>query len=266
VVESELQEAKRLLGQLESTVRVGSLPKYYEREYTVGVDIGQTTDYTAMVVLKKTIAARDDAMFSPVGARPDNRLVKGRPVFDVVYAKRVKDRRLTETAREVFERVVKLAPLSPFNQIGRIGVAVDGTGMGRTVIDVFRDEMDARKRQRQYLPEVDFRPVNWRGSNESMKRPTKDGDYWPVPWAQAVWPAVVAFQEGDIRIGRVADRDQLLHELKSFRMKKPQGGSGVEKYEAWRQKDHDDLLAALTLAYWMWWYKRKGTSKLRVIR
>jgi hypothetical protein len=250
---------------MESTVTARPLPRYYPREFTVGVDIGQVSDYTAMCVLKRTVVPPDTAMFSPVGPEPSNRLVNGSVKFDVVYAKRVKGRRLTQTAREVFERVLKLAPQGAFGEKGQISLAVDGTGLGRTVIDVFRDEMDGRRRRREYMPEIDFRPVNWRSSAESMKRPQRDGDYWPVPWAQAVWPTVVAFQEEQIRIGRVDDKEQLLHELRSFRMKKPKLGSGVEKYESFRQKDHDDLLAALTLAYWCWWYRRKGSTKLRVI-
>src|SRR5215208_4637820 len=252
---------------MESTVTARPMPRYYPREFTVGVDIGQTTDYTGMVVLKKTVVPPETAMFNPVGPEPGNRLVNGSVKFDVVYARRVKDRRLTQTAREVFERVLKLAPQGSFGEKGQISLAVDGTGLGRTVVDVFRDEMDSRRRRREYMPEIDFRPVNWRSSAESMERPQRDGDYWPVPWAQAVWPTVVAFQEDKIRIAKSAkDRDQLIHEIKSFRMKKPNRPDGPEKYEAWRQKDHDDLLAALTLAYWLWWYKRKGSRKLRILR
>ena len=137
---------------MESTVTARPMPRYYPREFTVGVDIGQTTDYTAMVVLKKAVAPRRDALFSPVGDEPGNRLVEGRTVFDVVYAKRVRDRRLTQTAREVFERVLKLAPQGSFGEKGQISLAVDGTGLGRTVVDVFRDEMDSRRRRREYMP------------------------------------------------------------------------------------------------------------------
>src|SRR5215208_316908 len=251
---------------MESTVTARPLPRYYPREFTVGVDIGQRVDYTGMVVLRKTVVPPETAMFSPVGESPANRLVEGSIKYDVVYAKRVKDRRLTQTAREVFDRVVKLAPQGAFGEKGRISVACDGTGLGRTVIDVFRDEMDSRRRRREYLPEIDFRPVNWRGSNETMQRPKREGDYWPVPWAQAVYPTVVAFEEDIIRIGRVHDKEQLMHELTHFRMKKPKTPGGPEKYESFRQKDHDDLLAALTLAYWCWWYRRKGSTKLRLIR
>jgi hypothetical protein len=242
-----------------------SRPNYLEREYTVGVDLGQRVDYTAMVVLKKTIAPPDTALFSPVGRHPGNRLVDGGVYFDVVYAKRVKDRKLSAIARELVDKVGRLAPLGEFGERGKVSVAIDGTGLGRTVIDIFEEEIGARGR-RGYFPKVDFRPVNWRSSNESMKRPQKEGDYYNVPWADVVNPAVVAFPEGIIRIGKVDDKDQLLHELKTFRNKKPKNPGGAEKYEAWREKDHDDILAALTLAYWCWWFKRKGSQVLRVIR
>jgi hypothetical protein len=37
-------------------------------------------------------------------------------------------------------------------------------------------------------------------------------------------------------------------------------------YGHWRESDHDDLVLAAALACWKATYKRKGTTKLRVIR
>jgi phage terminase large subunit-like protein len=64
--------------------------KYSPRRYSVGVDLGQASDFTAIAVLERTIAPPETAMFSPVGKSPSNRLVEGRDVYDRVYLKRPK--------------------------------------------------------------------------------------------------------------------------------------------------------------------------------
>src|ERR687889_1977014 len=66
------------------------MPKYTPRRYSVGVDLGQANDFTAIAVLEKTIAPPETALFAPVGESPSNRLVEGSVVFDLVYLKRLK--------------------------------------------------------------------------------------------------------------------------------------------------------------------------------
>src|SRR5829696_4380738 len=66
------------------------LPKYSPPRYSVGVDLGQAADFTAIAVLEKTIVPPQTAMFSPVGESPSNRLVEGSLVYDLVYLKRPK--------------------------------------------------------------------------------------------------------------------------------------------------------------------------------
>jgi hypothetical protein len=58
------------------------MPKYSPKRYSVGVDLGQASDYTAIAVLEKTIAPPETAMFSPVGESPSNRLVEGTMVYE----------------------------------------------------------------------------------------------------------------------------------------------------------------------------------------
>jgi len=64
------------------------LPKYSPRRYSLGVDLGQASDFTAIAALEKKIVPPETAMFSPVGQHPGNRLVEGDTVFDLVYLKR----------------------------------------------------------------------------------------------------------------------------------------------------------------------------------
>ena len=60
------------------------MPKYTPKRYSVGVDLGQANDFTAVAVLERKIVPPQSAMFSPVGEHPGNRLVEGDIVFDLV--------------------------------------------------------------------------------------------------------------------------------------------------------------------------------------
>jgi hypothetical protein len=111
----------------------GSMPKVSPKRYSVGVDLGQANDYTAIAVLEKTIVAPQTAMFSPVGEHPGNRLVEGDVVFDLVYLKRPKLGTPYDTiARRVADLIWELEPQGAFGELGQITLSVDGTGAGRS--------------------------------------------------------------------------------------------------------------------------------------
>jgi hypothetical protein len=249
-----------------ATVTVGNTPKFLPQEHAVGLDLGQSGDFTALVVLTRRIVPPESALFAPVGESPGNRLVNGTVVYDVSYAKRTKDRSYSEIAREVVDRLVELAPRGGFGERGVIGLAVDGTGVGRAVCDMFGAEIKLRDARREYTPEIDLRYVSFRSSQESLKKPDRTSGYWRVPLTEAIFPTVCAFQDRRIRIAKnIKDRDQLVHELTHFR-RKVNLASGSESFEAWRERDHDDVVFALALAHFCWRVKRKGSTKLRIIR
>ena len=116
------------------------------------------------------------------------------------------------------------------------------------------------------MPKVDFRRVSVTGSQGSLKRPTRTDGYWSVPKKDLIFPAVAAFQQGRIRIAKgIKDRDALVNELKNYRSK-VNISTGNLAFEPWRESEHDDLLFATCLALWGWEVKRRGTTKLRIIR
>src|SRR5918993_5776005 len=87
------------------------LPKYSPRRYSVGVDLGQAQDHTAIAVLEKKIVPPETAMFSPVGKSPSNRLVEGSIVYDLRYLKRPKLGTPYDTiARRVCDLICRLEP------------------------------------------------------------------------------------------------------------------------------------------------------------
>jgi hypothetical protein len=242
------------------------MPKYSPRRYSVGVDLGQANDPTAIAVLEKKIVPPRDAMFSPVGQHPGNRLVEGDIVYDLVYLKRPKlGTPYDVIARRVADLVCELEPLGSFGELGQVTLSVDGTGVGRAVVDMLDAEFKRRGATSRAVPKVDFRRVSVTGSQGSLKRPTRTGGYWSVPKKDLIFPAVAAFQRGQIRIAKgIKDRDALVNELRNYKRTTNIATGGMQ-FEPWRESEHDDLLFAVCLALWGW-QQRRGQTRLRVIR
>src|SRR5215207_9087965 len=242
------------------------LPKHSPPRYSVGVDLGQANDPTAIAVLEKTIAPPETAMINLVGESPSNRLVEGRALYDLVYLKRPKlGTPYDVIAKRVADLICELEPQGAFGELGQVTLSVDGTGVGRGVVDMLRTEFQRRGSTSKSVPRVDFRAVSVTGSNTSLKRPARAHGYWSVPKKDLVFPAVAAFQQGKIRIAKgIKDREALTHELKNY-SRTTNIATGNMAFEPWRESDHDDLLFAVSLSLWGW-QVRKGQTRLRVIR
>jgi hypothetical protein len=147
------------------------MPRYSPKRYSLGVDLGQASDFTAIAVLEKTIVPPETALFSPTGERPGNRLVEGTMVYDLVYLKRPKLGTPYDTiAKRVADLICELEPQGAFGELGQVTLSVDGTGVGRGVVDMLRTEFQRRGATSRAVPKVDFRAVSVTGSNTSFKR------------------------------------------------------------------------------------------------
>jgi hypothetical protein len=242
------------------------LPKYSPRRYSVGVDLGQANDFTAIAVLKQEIVPPESALFAPVGEHPGNRLVEGRSVYDLVYLKRPKlGTPYDVIARRVADLICELEPQGAFGELGQVTLSVDGIGVGRGVVDMLDTEFKRRGAPSKSVPKVDFRRVSVTGSQTQLKKPQRSNGYWSVPKKDLVFPAVAAFQQKRVRIpAGIKDRDALVNELKNYR-RTTNIATGTMSFEPWRESDHDDLLFATCLALWGW-QQRRGQTILRVIR
>jgi hypothetical protein len=168
-------------------------------------------------------------------------------------------------ARRVADLICDLEPQGAFGELGQVTLSVDGTGVGRGVVDMLDTEFKRRGATSKSVPKVDFRRVSVTGSNTSLKRPERTNGYWSVPKKDLVFPAVAAIQQGKIRIARrLTDRDALVNELKNYR-RTTNSATGNMAFEPWRESDHDDLLFALCLALWGW-QQRRGRTTLRLIQ
>jgi Terminase RNaseH-like domain len=242
------------------------MPKYSPRRFSVGVDLGQANDPTAIAVLERTIVPRRDAMFSPVGESPENRLVEGETVYDLRYLKRPKLGTPYDTiAKRVADLICELEPQGAFGELGQVTLSVDGTGVGRGVVDMLDTEFKRRGTTSSSIPRVDFRRVSVTGSHTTLKRPDRSNGYWSIPKRDLVFAAVAAFQQGKIRIAKdVKDREALVNELRNYR-RTTNIATGNMAFEPWRESDHDDLLFAVCLALWGWQVQKRGTTRARII-
>jgi len=112
-------------------------------------------------------------------------------------------------------------------------LVVDATGCGRPVCDMIR--------------QAGMKPycVNITSGNSVSHQ----GGFHGVPKMELVMNAVTLFQSGRLRLASgLPLLDVFTHELTNFRIKV--NLAGHVGFEAWREKDHDDLVLSVALACW----------------
>ncbi|MDR7029821.1 hypothetical protein [Rhizobium rosettiformans] len=173
-------------------------------KFVVGLDLGQAADFTALAVLGKS----EDGL----AVRHLDR-VRGRPYTDVVRS---------------VASLMTSAPLA-----GQSLLVVDGTGVGRAVLDLLRS--------------ADLRPIAV--TIHGGARVTGSRRAPRVPKADLVNGLLLAFQSGTVKIARdLPHAATLAAELADMRRKVSVAGHA--SYGVWREGAHDDLVLALAIAVW----------------
>jgi hypothetical protein len=187
-------------------------------DHIVGLDLGQSSDYTAAVVLERTLRAEEG----------------GDPLAPVShYAARLLKRWQLKTPYDVIvEDVVRLVATPPLDNPK---LAVDITGVGKAVLDVLRKAQ----------PEAWVRPVLITAGHQIA---FEDGA-WHVPKKELVSTLQVLLQGRRFKVANLPERELLVKELLAFKVKVTV--SANETFEAWRERDHDDLVLAVALAAWI---------------
>lgn len=202
----------------------------------IGLDLAQTTDYTALSVTE--VMARDRA----AGNR---------------YAVRALDRFHPHRYQDVVARIERMLPklrsgVHVLNRDGRsydyvrpkVTLVLDATGVGAAVADLFAAAgLD-----------VDLQFVTIHGGDTVTRDPARG---WRVPKRDLAGVVAVALQNGLVEIAeRIPHADLLKGELRNFRAKI--SASGHETFAAgsddWREGNHDDLVLAVALS--LWWGER----------
>jgi hypothetical protein len=189
-----------------------------QKYYTVGLDLGQATDFTALAVLERPPGSRP-AEGLPYALRHLRRFPLGTPYTRIV----------PEVAA-----LMGRAPLA-----GRVKLIVDQTGVGRAVVDMLRRAAPCG-----------VVPVTITGGSAATE--AEDGS-WHVPKKELVTCLQVLLQAHRLRVARsLPDVGTLVRELENFRVKIT--AAAHETFGAWREGQHDDLVLAAALA--CWWAER----------
>jgi hypothetical protein len=219
--------------------------------YFVGVDFGQTRDFTAIGVLERaeTTGEWDPVLFAwkkvvSLRLRYLERIALGTPYPEVV------------------NRVVQVSQWPEL--AGRCRLAVDGTGVGRPVVDLLR----------RARPGCVLMPVNI----TSGLRQTEEDGYYGVPKRDLILGLQVLLQRGVLRIAAGLEHaPDLVKEMSAMQVKITLAGH--EQYGGWREGTHDDLVFAVALACWnaqnmypndpaggeQWWQNKHQADAARLL-
>ncbi len=181
--------------------------------YFVGLDLGQMQDYSALVVMEMHGTNKDDYKF---------------------HCRHLQRWQLRTPYTQIVADTVRLISSPQIQQGKRAVLAVDATGVGAPVIDLFkRERMNAR-----------LEPIQITGGATV----SKENGMTRVPKRDLVSTVDVYLQNQRLKFGDFDLTETLIRELQNFRVKITDAAN--DTYGAWREGTHDDLVLAAALALW----------------
>jgi hypothetical protein len=196
--------------------------------FTVGLDIGQSQDHTALTVTQEVGTSPRRYQLRHV-----ERFELGTPYPEITQrvASLMAQDALTLTTKEKSRRgktiETKRAEVPPT-------LVVDATGVGRPVVDMLRDQGLA--------------PISiWITGGDSV---TSDGMEYRVPKRELASTVQALLQAGRLKFAQnLPLRDVLVDELQKFRAK-INLDTGEASFEHWRERDTDDVVLSLACGLW----------------
>ena len=188
-------------------------------DYFLGLDLGQTRDFTALAVLERSPPTDADTTVeqSEYALRHLHRFPLGTPYTEIVPA---------------VAALVRSGPLA------ESPVVVDQTGVGRAVVDMMRRAVGW------------VVPVTITGGHAVTMSEDRS---FHVPKKELVSCLQVVMQSRRLRIARqLHEAAVLVRELQQFQVKITTAAN--ETFGVWREGQHDDLVLAVALA--CWWAER----------
>lgn len=206
-----------------------------EERYFMGVDLGQANDSTAVAVVRRVRYLAADEV-APSRRQQDWR--EEQPsLFQCGYLERVP---LGTTYPGIVAHVSRL--LAHRTWAGNISLAIDKTGVGAPVADLFSSAG------------VSFAGVTITGGDTE----NNDGNDWRVPKITLISGLQAKLHEGRLRIQKdLPEAATLVRELQEFRVRFTEAGHMA--FGA-REGKHDDLVLALAIAVW------RATKEIRAAR
>jgi hypothetical protein len=213
--------------------------------FIVGLDLGQSADYTALSVIENVL--------TPDVAKP----AKKHRTLHLRHLERYPLRTLYPDIADGVTKLMQDPKLSPNVFYGGTirptspMLIVDQTGVGPAVTDLLKKKG------------LTFKAVTITGGYKV----NYEGGSWHVPKRDLVGALEVYFHTGTLKVAEdlklwPALREELLNFKRKINLK-----TAHDSYEHWRESDHDDLVLATALACWWIVYKtRPGRGRVRFIR
>ena len=197
--------------------------------YYMGLDLGQSQDYTALSCLEQRIVIE----------QPGDRKTRH---YRLMGLKRWPLKTAYPVIVHELRELVARPPLRDCK------LMVDQTGVGKAVVDMLRSHYamaGERPEAKHGLPVV-LRPVLITSGHQTTMG---DDGAWHVPKKELVSVVQTLLQGRRIdRADNLPVADLAMKELGTFKVKVTAAGN--ESFEAWRERDHDDLVLAVALAAW----------------
>jgi hypothetical protein len=196
--------------------------------FIFGLDLGQSSDPTALAALRQITHATDGTIL-PF------------PEYHVVNLHRWK------LGTPYPDMVVDVAVMLDRPEFRGYRLAVDYTGVGRPVVDMFR---------RHSAMPVRIVPISiTAGERWTWDKATQA---YHVPKRELVSVLQVLLQKERLKIARaIPDAAVMAKELQNFKVKIT--ASANETFGAWRDGQHDDIVLAVAMACWLG--ERTGAGK-----
>ncbi|WP_104177650.1 hypothetical protein [Cryobacterium sp. Y50] len=198
--------------------------------YTVGLDLGQGQDFSALAVVERVLVLPP---LISLGAFYRQPATYGDALKDELRVRHLRRWELGTPYPVIVKDVAAMMRTPPMSDAM---LFIDGTGVGRAVRDMFRDE--------------------WQQDNFGCWRPVAvtvtaghDRNGWHVPKSDLLAAIQVPLQQGNLKIAeRLLLGEQLERELTAFRQTVSQ--SGRDSYDIARRagEGHGDLVSALSFA------------------
>ncbi len=184
--------------------------------FIAGLDLGQVNDPSALAILERPRIRRFTAPAPVYAARFLHRFPLGISYPDIIAG-----------VRDILTR--------PALHECEVFVAIDQTGCGRAICDLLRPIFPG------------MAAVTITGGEQASFGPTG----FNVPKRELAGIVQLLLQTRRLLVAQgLPQAQQLRHELQNFRIK-INIATGNESFEAWREKDHDDLVLAVAMAAWL---------------
>jgi len=209
--------------------------------FIVGADLGQARDYTALLIVERKLEIHTNLPAASDGEYPST---------SHYHVRKIERPELGTTYPTIVNRICEL--LSSPKLAPDAICALDATGVGRPIVDMLAEKG------------ANVCPITITGGDRAHYN--ADDGMWRVPKKEIVSTIQVLLQRGRLKwLANTPDPEQnrlsetLLKELMAFRMKITAAAN--DTYEAWRERDHDDLVLGLGLALWLGERQRPVTSR-----